>query len=245
MNTDAILGATDHRPWPLPRGPWVALQSWRELLFAHWPIDLATLRARVPLPLEIDTHEGRAWISVAAFRIDPLRTRSLPVSMRFPELNLRTYVRHGGRAGVYFFSLDAASSAAVLGARTLFRLNYFNAAIHMRNRGGGIEFTSRRLDRPRADFHAWYRPHGDTYVAVPGSLDAWLVERYCLFAAREQGRVFRVDIHHLPWVLQSAEARLGATTLFTAAGLPAPEGEPLLHYSLRQDTLTWGPDPED
>lgn len=245
MNIDSILSATDHRPWPLPSGPWLILQSWREVLFAHWPVEPATLRAKVPLPLEIDTHEGRAWISIAAFRIDPFQTRGLPLSIRFPELNLRTYVRHAGREGVYFFSLDATSSMAVLGARTLFRLNYFNAAIHMRNREGGVDFTSRRLDRPRADFHAWYTPKSETYAPVPGSLDHWLTERYCLFAAREGGRVFRVDIHHLPWVLQSAEARIGSTTLFTAAGLPSPEGEPLLHYSLRQDTLTWGPDPDD
>ena len=75
------------------------------------------LRAQVPAALEVDTFEGQTWVSVVAFRIDPLRTRGVPLSLRFPELNLRTYVTRDGKPGVYFFSLDAASQAAVTGAR--------------------------------------------------------------------------------------------------------------------------------
>ena len=29
----------DHRPWPLPAGPWQMRQSWHDLLFAHWPVE--------------------------------------------------------------------------------------------------------------------------------------------------------------------------------------------------------------
>jgi len=199
------------------------------------------LRAQVPAPLEVDTFEGQTWVSVVAFRIDPFRTRGVPLSMRFPELNLRTYVTRDGKPGVYFFSLDAASQAAVTGARALFRLNYYYAAIEMSGHGR-TEFTSRRLERPRADFRASYRVAGDRLPNQPGSLDHWLTERYCLYATRG-GPVFRVDIHHLPWVLQPAAAQVEPEQLFGASGLPAPEGEPLLHYAATQDVLTWGPEP--
>jgi uncharacterized protein YqjF (DUF2071 family) len=238
----AILDQIGHRPWPLPRGPWLIEQSWQDVLFAHWPVDLDAVRARVPASLELDTFEGRAWVSVAAFRIDPFRTRGIPLELRFPELNLRTYVRHQDRPGVYFFSLDAASRTAVIAGCTLFRLNYYDAAIAFVS-DTHFDFTSRRLSRPLAKFHARYSSAGEPFFLERGSRDEWLVERYCLYAARTDGATFRVEIHHLPWILQPAQAELDADELFFAAQLPAPLSRPLLHYSPRQDTLTWGPVP--
>src|SRR5690349_19174042 len=59
----------DHRPYPLPPGPWIMAQTWHNLLFAHWPVPLAALRPLVPAPLEIDTYDGQAWIGIIAFRL--------------------------------------------------------------------------------------------------------------------------------------------------------------------------------
>jgi uncharacterized protein YqjF (DUF2071 family) len=241
MEPRALLQQTAHRPWPMPSAPWIIEQRWVDVLFAHWPLPVEVLRARVPQPLELDTFDGRAWVSVVAFRIDPFRTRGLPMQTRFPELNLRTYVKLEDKPGVYFFSLDAASHTAVLGARTLFRLNYYYAAISVTGHGR-IEFVSRRLESPRADFRAAYRTAGEPLMHGSGSLEDWLVERYCLYATRGGSRVFRVQIHHLPWVLQPASAELEPASLFAASNLPAPDSPPLLHYSARQDTLTWGPE---
>ena len=242
MRAKTILSHQSHRPWPLPTTPWMIEQSWLDVLFAHYALPLDAVRARVPAALELDTYDGRAWVSVVAFRIDPFRTRGVPYETQFPELNLRTYVQVDGKPGVYFFSLDASNRAAVLGARMLFRLNYYHAAISI-TENGMIDFTSRRLDLPRAEFNARYRAAGDTLTSITGSLDHWLVERYCLYAIRGRRRVFRVDIHHLPWVLQPSEAELSPASLFAAAGLPAAAGPPLLHFAARQDTLTWGPTP--
>src|SRR5882672_8440647 len=101
-----ILGETAHRPWPLPRGPWVMAQAWHDLLFAHWPISVERMRAAVPRGLELDTFDGRAWLGIVPFRMTGVRVRwtpSLPRISAFPELNVRTYVRCGDRPGVLFF----------------------------------------------------------------------------------------------------------------------------------------------
>jgi uncharacterized protein YqjF (DUF2071 family) len=241
MRPKDLLNQTAHRNWPLPATPWIIEQRWVDVLFAHYPLPLDVVRKQVPASLELDTYDDRAWVSAVAFRIDPFRTRGLPMVMRFPELNLRTYVKVGDFPGVYFFSLDAASLTAVLGARTMFRLNYYHAGISVTGHGR-IEFVSRRLESPRADFRASYRVAGEPLAGGRGSLDDWLVERYCLYAARPGGRTFRVQVHHLPWVLQPASAEIEPASLFAAAGLPAPESPPLLHFSARQDVLTWGPE---
>src|SRR5271154_16627 len=117
------LDGTAHRPWPLPAGPWVMAQSWHDLLFAHWPVPVSAMRASIPSGLEIDTFDGSAWIGVVPIRMSGVRLRgtsALPWLSHFLELNVRTYVQRDGKPGVWFFSLDAANSAAVAAARTWF-----------------------------------------------------------------------------------------------------------------------------
>jgi uncharacterized protein YqjF (DUF2071 family) len=243
----ALLKHTDHRPWPLPGGRWVMRQSWLDLLFVHWPVEPAALRPLVPAALELDLHDGAAWVGIVPFRAHGTRLRGLPPvpgAAAFPELNLRTYVRHGGRPGVWFFSLDAASRLAVRAARAWFGLPYFDAEMAAAERDGWIDYTSRRTHRgaPPAELCARYRPMGPAERAAPGSLDAFLVERYCLYALR-RGALVRGEIHHPPWPLQPAELELDRESLAAASGIALPARAPLLHFARRLDVLFWPPRP--
>jgi hypothetical protein len=47
-----------------------------------------------------------------------------------------------------------------------------------------------------------------------------------------------VDIHHPPWPLREATAELDAQGMADQIGIRL-EGEPLVHFSARQDTLLW------
>lgn len=231
-----------HRPFPLPREPWLLFQSWRDLLFAHWPVPVWQLRALVPESLEIDAHEGQAWVGLTPFRMVGLRPRGLPPVPRlssFPEMNLRTYVRHRGRTGIHFFSLDAASRLAVLGARLSYRLPYYYAAMAAIRKDGWIAYRSHRLGTPGAELVARYRATGPVFRPAPGSLERFLVERYALFAVPSRGTVLRAEVHHLPWELQPAEAELTRNTVPAAHGIELPPDPPLLHFAARQDTLVW------
>ncbi|HTD54139.1 MAG TPA: DUF2071 domain-containing protein, partial [Silvibacterium sp.] len=122
-----ILSATSHRPWPLPNAQWIMIQRWNDLLFAHWPVPPAQIAPLLPANLTLDTFDGAAWVGIVPFWMDQIRMHrwpEIPGANRFPELNLRTYVReaHSNLAGVYFFSLDAANPLAVAGARLFFKL---------------------------------------------------------------------------------------------------------------------------
>jgi uncharacterized protein YqjF (DUF2071 family) len=231
-----ILSFTDHRPWKLPSGSWLMVQGWYNLLFAHWSVPKESLRLLVPEPLALDTYEGSAWVGITPFDLR-LRPRGLPVLSHFPELNCRTYVLYGDKPGIFFFSLDAGSWPAVWGARTLFRLPYFHAKTKVRTCNGLVNYSSHREGTP-ASFVAAYGSEGPVYRAQPGSLEHWLTERYCLYTYSHK-RLFRGDIHHLPWPLQQASGEIAENTLATANGIRLPSTEPLLHFSRELDVLIW------
>ena len=242
----AILEEVRHRPWPMPERRWVMTQTWHDLLFAHWPVASAVVRALVPARFEIDRFDGVAWIGIVPFHMTNVAPRGvppLPWLSQLPELNLRTYVRVGDKAGVYFFSLDAARVVAVRAARFLFNLPYFVASMQVRvSAQGVVHYRSDRQGPPSAAFSATYQATGSPFTAMSGSLEHFLTERYCLYNVDARGAPYRLDIHHPPWRLQRAEADIVRNTLTGAAGVALPPTRPLLHFAKRQDMVGWLPE---
>jgi uncharacterized protein len=231
----------------LPRGPWIMKQKWHDLLFAHWAVPVDALRPLIPRALEIDTFGGQAWLGVVPFRMSGVRMRgtpAIPGFSRFPELNVRTYVVRDGKPGVWFFSLDAANAVAVRGARRLFHLPYFLAAMSCAEDAGWIRYESHRKDRrgSPASLRARYRATGDVFHAQAGSIEYFLAERYCLYTADEKERIIRCEIHHPPWPLELAEATLQENTMAAAAEIMIAGLKPeLLHFSRHQEVVVWAP----
>jgi uncharacterized protein len=232
----------DHRPWPLPRRSWIQGQSWDHLLFAHWRVPGEALRAHVPEVLPLESFDGACWLGITPFRVSGLRLRGtfpIPGVSSFLELNVRTYVGYGDKPGIWFFSLDAASRLAVEAARRMYGLPYHHAAMRAHWLGEAVDYVSRRPDDGHA-FEARYRPTGVAAAPELGTLEYFLTERYCLYTTRG-GELFRAEIHHPPWPLQRAEAEIRENTM-APPGIEL-EGEPLLHFSERQDVVIWGLEP--
>jgi uncharacterized protein YqjF (DUF2071 family) len=199
------------------------------------------LRPHVPDALSLETFDGSAWLGVTPFRLSGLRLRGLlplPVASTFPEINVRTYVSLDERPGIFFLSLDAASPVAVEAARLVYKLPYFRARMSAERSGDWLEYSSTRTDERghRALFRGRYRPVGEADPASPGSREHFLTERYCLYALHD-GSLHRAEIHHPPWPLQTAEAEIEENSM------PPPDielrGDPLCHYSERQDVVIW------
>ncbi|HKF48802.1 MAG TPA: DUF2071 domain-containing protein [Terracidiphilus sp.] len=240
---------TSHRPRPLPSGRWVMTQRWNDLLFAHWPIPATAIAPFIPEGLKVDIFQGSAWLGVVPFWMDSIRMRGVPPvpgANRFPELNLRTYVsdERTGTPGVWFFSLDAGSLLAVLFARSFFRLPYYWADMRLEQQDErDFHYVSRRrmTSRP-VIFQARYRGLGPTRrlaESLPGSLEYFLTERYCLFTRDRDGHPMRANIYHVPWPLEEAEADIERNDLADAVGISLPNVPPVLHYSRRLAVYVW------
>ena len=215
-------------------------QRWARLLFLHWPVAAEEVRPLIPTGLEVDTHEGQAWIGLVPFVVRgarPVFLPPVPGVSSFDEVNVRTYVHYRGRdPGVWFFSLDASSRVAVGAARAFFKLGYRFARMTAEVDGDGVRFRSRRVTPGPlpATCAMRYAPSGGAAPAAAGTLEHFLVERYVLYAA-DGPRLFQARVHHEPYPLQAAIVDGFGEDLIAAAGLRRPAAAPLAHYASEVD----------
>ncbi len=217
-----------------PPGQPIMHQDWGKLLFMHWRIDEKLLRPLIPSSLEIDAFDGSAWIATTPFTMWDIRALPpflppVPGLSSAHELNVRTYVYLDNVPGVWFFSLDCNSTAAVLAARTFYFLPYYKAEIELEETNEKIDYSLVRSEDPPAQFEASWKIGEALPTSPPGSLEFFLTERYCLYSERD-GRLHRARIHHEPWPLRKAKLISLDSSMIESHGLPTPKGEPLLHY---------------
>src|SRR5436305_1711357 len=168
-------------------------------------------RMRTPMRVPSSPLPYEPWADGASELREPataLRARGmfpLPVVSSFRELNVRTYVTDGEKPGIWFFSLDASSALAAEAARRLYKRPYFRADITLERRAGRIFYECVRDEK--SAFSGSYKAAGAAFQAEATSLEHFLTERYCLYAA-ERGRLYRAEIHHRPWALRPAEATI-------------------------------------
>jgi len=208
-------------------------QRWRDLLFVHWPVSAERVRPLVPSALALDCRDGLAWITLIPFWIAESRPSWMPrgLAQAFLETNLRTYVRGpDGEPGIYFFSLEAASAIAVVGARVGSGLPYFPAAMSRRVADDRIVYASRRRLGPPARLAVTWRVGEPIGSAAPGSHEHFLIERYTLYVERRAG-LFRGRVRHAPYPLRRAAIETLSESVLAAPDLPRPASPPLCQHS--------------
>ena len=212
-----------------PSGLAVMRQRWSKLLFLHWRVDPAILRAKLPKGLHLDLHEDEAWLGVVPFfmeRIRPVGLPPVPGLSWFLELNVRTYVHdENGVPGVWFFSLDCNQALAVEIARSRFHLPYEHAEMSAPAVDQSIHYKCRRSDQDVSAEYT-YSPSGPASPAEPGTLEFFLAERYLLYSARPNGSLFTGRVHHAPYQLAPTTCNQWSTAPAEWDGFRLPASPP-------------------
>jgi uncharacterized protein len=225
----------------------VMRQRWERLTFLHWAFETADVQRLLPDGLTAETHDGAAWVGLVPFymRVATPGGQRVPWVSNFCETNVRTYVRdRAGRSGIWFFSLDAARLGAVVTARaTPYRLPYFWSSMRLGQRGDEIAYQSRRRwPGPRAATSRLRVSIGTPIAPADVTpLEHFLTARWRLFSVTGS-RSATARAAHQPWPLYRAQASVVKDRLLITAGLPAPEGEPLVHYSPGVDVAIGRPE---
>jgi uncharacterized protein YqjF (DUF2071 family) len=219
------------------------LQRWRFVSFLHWPADPDTILAKLPRGLVPDLWDGSAWVGVTPFSTtcEVLGVRGLPGPERFPETNVRTYVRApDGTRGIWFFSLDVSNRANVILGRAG-RLPYFASDMSVSvdadgGTSGSVAYGGRRRGSDEVGYHI---------VTVPGApvaddpFASYLTDRWRAYVAFGPA-LLRVDVAHEPWPLCEGDVVDFEQTLTCAAGLDVGVEPPVVHYAAHADArLGW------
>jgi uncharacterized protein len=222
-------------PWcPTPVTRAVMVHGWRNLTFLHWRVAPDAVQRLLPAGLTVETFDGSAWVGLVPFEMEVTLPHAplVPWVSRFPETNVRTYVRGpDGTTGVWFLSLDASRLAAVVTARTTYRLPYFWSRMRVSAVGDIVTYAStRRWPAPIGVRAQVAVEVGDVFAADDlCDLDHWLTARWRLYSAPRSGLRFAFA-DHPPWPLHRATVLHLDEDLVRAAGLEV-DGDPLVHWS--------------
>jgi uncharacterized protein len=234
-NGDSSSSAVEYGPLcdqPVERAAMV--HWWNEVTFIHWRFEPDAVQRLLPPGLAVETFDGSAWVGLVPFflRVGLPRVSSVPWLSRFPETNVRTYVRSAdGAPGVWFFSLDAARLGAVVVARSTYRLPYFWSQMRVERSSFAIEYgCERRWPGPKASSAAVIEIGKPFHPADLTTLDHFLTARWALFSAPRSG-LRHARAYHDPWPLHRARIVHLDDTLVRATGLPEPSGEPIVHFA--------------
>lgn len=222
-----ILKSKRHRQYAIPDRPWQHYQEWHNNIMLHWKIDAQLIQDEIPEGLELDLHQGYAYVSIIAFTVCRLSPRFFPVLpfiSNFDEINLRTYVVRDGKPGIYFLSIEASKLIPAILARCLMGLPYKKSKIK-RSDNCYLGRGKREL------LEVIYQPLSKNFEE--DKLDFWLTERHCLYGL-EKGRLFRIDIHHRPWKLYNMGVWVKILNYKYCKDIPI-----LTHYSPKIKVLLW------
>lgn len=220
----------DTCPDPVTRA--VMVQQWRDLAYIHWRYPAEEVQALLPPGLEVDVHDGSAWVGLIPFSMRKIGLPHLPAVPyfgSFPEVNVRTYVRCNGQPGVWFFSLDVNRFLPALVARTTYLLPYcWGSALHRRD---GEVLTTHVLRRwPSTSSTDISLSIGEP-IESPDDIAVFLSARWGLYSKGFRGSLRYAPVDHEKWPLYCATLLNLDDSLVRAAGLSTPRGEPHVMFS--------------
>ena len=233
MKASEILKHTKHRPFKAPKRSWKFYQEWNKAIFMHWEIEPKLITSLLPRGLELDTINGKTWVSLVAFDMNNIGVRSLPKMPHisdFHEINIRVYIAYKGKPAVYFLNMEGSkrSSCSILKMISKFPYQYSK----MKRTSFSYESEN---DTQNDSFYTEYRL--DHNVINKDETDIWLTERYAVFQDYKNN-IIEYDVHHAEWPIESIDIK--------KLKLNYPKFNHLIHnkpdrihYSKGVKVLTW------
>ncbi|HWI71149.1 MAG TPA: DUF2071 domain-containing protein [Baekduia sp.] len=189
-----------------PPGPPFLTAEWRDVIGITFACPPEKLARYVPSGATIDTLEGAPRVSLVAFEFSHTRVRRIPVPghIRFPEINLRFYVRFGGQRAVVFIRELVPRRAVAAIARLRYNEPYVRLPMSC---GKEIDDNSVRV---------WHRFGQSSSLAVTASATAtlpvpdspahWLTDHALGIGRRRNGQTVLYHVAHPTWALHEIDA---------------------------------------
>ena len=191
-----------------PPGERVFLSAeWRDLAMLNYEIDPGLVALHIPRGTELDSFDGRAYVSLVGFRF--LRTRlfrfvPLPFHTNFDEVNLRFYVRRREgrevRRGVVFIREIVPRFAVAQLAKLVYGENYVSLPMRHAVQTSGAAIRAKyqwRVARQWCGLRA--EASGAPAYAAESSVEQFITEHYWGYSAQRDGGCVEYHVSHEPW----------------------------------------------
>lgn len=233
MKSDQILKQIHHRSFEYPKRRWRFYQEWNKTIFLHWKVEPELIKPLLPKHIDLDTINGKTWVSLVAFDMNNIGLKNLPKPpyiSDFQEINIRVYIVCNGKPSVYFLSMEGSkrSSCFVLKMASKFPYRYSKM-----KRTDSI-YQSQN-DEFNDSFDIEYEIKDEPIKK--DKTDLWLTERYAVFQDYKN-YVFEYDVHHIEWPTQKISIK--------SLNLNYPRFSDIInntpdkvHYSKGVQVLTW------
>ena len=205
-------------------------------MFVHWEYPPEVVQALLPDGLTVDTFDGRAFVSLIPFRMSDAAPRwfpAIPWISSFLETNVRTYViDSAGNRAIWFFSLEADRLAIVAFARWFLGFPYIWSDLTYQEDGiwRRYETWKRRWPTGTRSTTSVAVEIGDE-IAEPSDLDVFLTARWGTVAQSARGTLRHHPVDHDTWTLHEATLLEYHDRSFEAAGVPVPDGDPIVRFA--------------
>ncbi|HST20617.1 MAG TPA: DUF2071 domain-containing protein [Blastocatellia bacterium] len=188
--------------------------QWKHLAMINYEIEPDALRPFVPRGTELDSWNGKTFVSLVGFMF--LETRvlglRLPFHHRFEEVNLRFYVRRkaseGWRRGVVFIKEIVPRRAIATVARIVYNENYvampMRHLIEVDDKSGRVEYGWRYRGNWN---HLRVTTKGEAQTIAEGSEEEFITEHYWGYAAQRGGGSVEYQVEHPRWLVWQADSR--------------------------------------
>jgi uncharacterized protein len=178
--------------------------EWNNLLMLNYAVDASLLKPLVPPGTELDSFEGKTYISLVGFEFN--RTRVLgfavPFHQNFEEVNLRFYVRRGAKRGVVFIRELVPLYMVAAIARWAFNENYSCVPMWHRIEAGNAEYAW-KLGSARCVMSI--ETAGESFLPPEGSVSQFITEHYWGYASQKGGGCLEYEVQHPPWSVWNAK----------------------------------------
>jgi uncharacterized protein YqjF (DUF2071 family) len=191
--------------------------EWKNLAMLNFEIEPAVLAQLVPRGTELDSWNGKTFVSMVGFLF--LRTRvfglSIPFHQNFEEVNLRFYVRRkaadGWRRGVVFIKEIVPRTAIAFVARRFYNEPYIS-----------LPMTHQIVDteaKVKSAEYSWYFAGKDNRLKLTtntsaltladGSEAEYITEHYWGYNTQRDGSTLEYEVEHPRWrVYETSDAKL-------------------------------------
>jgi len=182
--------------------------TWRHLVMINYEIDPAVLQPYVPIGTELDTWQGKTFVSLVGFMF--LNTRiwgyKIPFHSDFEEVNLRFYVkrRHpdGDRRGVVFIKEIVPKVAIAILARWLYNENYVRHPMSHSIIAGNNEISATYSWEAKGKSQTLgLHCVGSPKLAPAGSLAEFIADHYWGYVAQRGKSTMEYEVKHPSWRL--------------------------------------------